>query len=132
MAGLAIVIIDNAGLVLTRARVLLVSVYVYRTAVIPIGRASLLMLTAIVSPRVRRHKRYTLLPLLLLSSFELPVVDCNSSVYIRVKRLGITIGLNKLVFNVVLESIVKPSFERVGSLVNSERELSELQGILDG
>ena len=89
------------------------------------------MLTAIVSPRVRRYKRYTLLPLSLLLSLELPVIDRNSSIYIRVERLGITIGLNELVFNVILKSIVKLPLKHVRSLVYPERKLSELRGVID-
>ena len=89
------------------------------------------MLTAIVSPRVGRRERHTLLPLSLLSSLELPVIDRDSSIYIRVERLGIAVGLDKLVFNVVLKSIVKLSLKYIGSLVYPERELSELRGILN-
>ncbi len=68
----------------------------------------------------------------LLSSLELPIVDSDSVVYIGVERLSVTIDLNKLVFNVVLKSIVESSLKRVGSLVNLEGKLSESRGILDG
>jgi hypothetical protein len=61
-----------------------------------------LAFAAIISPRVRRHERYTLLSLTLLPSLELPVVDRNSSVYIRIERLYISVGLNEFVLNVVL------------------------------
>ncbi len=69
--------------------------------------------------------------MLLLSSFELPIVDSDSVVHIGVKRLSVTIGLNKLVFNVVLKSIVESSLKRVESLVNLEGKLLESGGILD-
>jgi hypothetical protein len=62
----------------------------------------MLAFTAIVSPRIRRRKRYTLLSLTLLLSLELLVIDRNSSVYIHVERLRISVGLNKFVLNVVL------------------------------
>ena len=45
----AIVIVGNVGLVLIGTKVLLVSVYVYRTSVIPIGRARLIVPMLIVS-----------------------------------------------------------------------------------
>ncbi len=67
----------------------------------------------------------------LLSFLELPIVDGDSIVHIGVKRLNVTIGLNKLILNVVLKSIVESSLKRVGSLVNLEGKLSELRGILD-
>ena len=76
--------------------------------------------------------RCALLALPLLSSLELPIVDSDSVVHIGVKRLGVTVGLDKLVLDVVLESIVESSLKRVGSLVNPEGKLSESRGILDG
>ncbi len=75
--------------------------------------------------------RYTLLALPLLSSFELLIVDSDSVVYIGIKRLSITISLNKLVLNVVLKSIVESSLKRVGSLVNPKSKLLELKSIFD-
>ncbi len=72
-----------------------------------------------------------LLALLLLSSFELLIIDSNSVVYIGVKRLSITVGLNELVLNVVLKSIVESSLKRVKSLVNLKGKLLESRGILN-
>jgi hypothetical protein len=81
---LAIVIAGNVGLILTGAKVLLVSVYVYTSSIVPMGYTGILAFVAIVSSRVRRYKRYTLLSLVLLASLELSVVDRNSSIYICV------------------------------------------------
>ncbi len=72
-----------------------------------------------------------LLALPLLSSLELPIVDSNNVVHISVKRLSVSIDLNKLVFNVVLKSIIESSLKHVGSLVNFEGKLLESRGILD-
>ncbi len=72
-----------------------------------------------------------LLALPLLSSLELPIIDSDSVVHIGVKRLSVTIDLNKLVFNIVLKSIVESSLKRVRSLVNSKGKLSESRSILD-
>jgi hypothetical protein len=69
---------------------------------VPIGRAGVLAFAAVISPGVRRHERYTLLSLTLLPSLELPVVDRNSSVHIYVERLYVSVGLDKLVLDVVL------------------------------
>ncbi len=76
--------------------------------------------------------RRALLALPLLSSLELPIIDGDSVVHIGVKRLSVTIDLNKLVLDVVLKSIVESSLKRVGSLVNPKGKLSESRGILDG
>ena len=76
--------------------------------------------------------RYALLALLLLSSLELPIIDSDSVVHIGVKRLSVTVSLDKLVFDVVLKSIIESSLKRVGFLVNPEGKLSESRGILDG
>ena len=43
----------------------------------------------------------------LLALFKLPIVDSNSVVYILVKCLSIAIDLDKLVLDVVLESVVE-------------------------
>ncbi len=67
----------------------------------------------------------------LLSSFELLIVDSNSVVHIGVKRFNVTIGLNKLVFNVVLKSIIESSLKRVRSLMNLKGKLLESRSILD-
>ncbi len=75
--------------------------------------------------------RCALLALPLLSSLELPIVDSNSVVHIGVKRLSVTIGLNKFILNVVLKSIVESSLKHVRSLVNLKGKLSESRGILD-
>ena len=75
--------------------------------------------------------RCALLALPLLSSLELPIVDGDSVVHIGVKRLSVTVGLDKLVLDVVLKSIVESSLKRVRSLVNPEGKLSESRGILD-
>ncbi len=74
---------------------------------------------------------FVLLSLVLLSSFELAIVDRNSIIYIRVERLFVLIDLNEFILNVILKSVVEPSLKRVGSLIDSEYELSELRGILD-
>ncbi len=74
---------------------------------------------------------YAFLALPLLLSFELPIIDSDSIVHIDVKRLSVTISLNKLVFNVVFKSIVELSLKRVGSLVNFKGKLSESRSILD-
>ncbi len=42
------------------------------------------------------------------------------------------IDLDELVLDVVFESIVESSFERIRSLVDPEGKLSESRGILDG
>jgi len=84
VSRLTIVIASDAGLVLARTEVPLVGVYVYRPPIVPIGHARVLAFAAIVGLRVGRHKWYALLPLLLLLSFELPVVDRNSSIHIRI------------------------------------------------
>ncbi len=76
--------------------------------------------------------QYALLALPLLSSLELPIIDSDSVIYIGVKRLSVTVGLDKLVLNVVFKSIIESSLKRVRSLVNSEGKLSESRGILDG
>ncbi len=44
---------------------------------------------------------------MLLALFELPIVDSNSVVYILIKCLSIIVDLDKLVLNVVLESVVE-------------------------
>ncbi len=75
--------------------------------------------------------QYALLALPLLSSLELPIIDSDNVVYIDVKRLNVSIDLNKLVLNVVLKSIIESSFKRVRSLVNLEGKLLESGGILD-
>ncbi len=62
--------------------------------------------------------QYALLALLLLPSFELPIVNSNGVVHVGVKRLSVIIDLDKLIFNVVLKSIVESSLKRVGSLVD--------------
>ncbi len=72
-----------------------------------------------------------LLALPLLLSLELSIVDSNSIVHIGVKRLSVTIDLDKLVFNVVFKSIIESSLKRVRSLVNFESKLLESRGILD-
>ncbi len=73
-----------------------------------------------------------LLALPLLSSLELTIVDSNGVVYIGVERFSVTIDLDKLVLNVVFESIVESSLKRVRSLVDLEGKLLESRGILDG
>ena len=70
------------------------------------------------------------LALALLAPFELPVVDSNSVVHVLIERLGVAIGLDELVLDVVLETIVKPSLECVVSLLNPESELSKAGGVL--
>ena len=67
----------------------------------------------------------------LLSSLELLIIDGNSVVYVGVKCSSVTIDLNKLVFNIVLKSIVESSLKRIKSLVNLESKLLELRGILN-
>jgi hypothetical protein len=75
--------------------------------------------------------QYTLLALALLTPFELSVVDSNSVVYILIECLSVAIGLNKLVLNIVLKTIVKLSLKYIVSLLNPEGELSEAGGVLD-
>ena len=48
MSLLAVVKVGNIRLVLIRTRVLLASVYVYRTAVVSVGRTSILTLALVV------------------------------------------------------------------------------------
>ena len=45
----------------------------------------------------------------LLALFELLIVDSNSVVYILIKRLSVTVDLNKLVLDVVLKAVVEAS-----------------------
>ena len=92
----------------------------------------MLAFIAVIGPRVRRYERYALLSLPLLPSLELPVIDRNSSVYIYVERLYISVGLDKFVLNVLLQPVVEPSLKCVRSLMNPERKLPEFRGILDG
>ena len=113
-------------------RVLLTGVYVYASGVVPIGRAGVLAFAAVIGPRVRRRERHALLSLTLLLSLELPVVNRNGSVHIYVERLYVSVGLDELVLDVVLQPVVEPSLERVGSPMNPERKLPEFRGILDG
>ena len=68
----------------------------------------------------------------LLLSLELPIIDSDSVIHIGVERLSVTIDLDKLVLNVVFESIVESSFKRVGSLVDFEGKLLESRGIFNG
>ncbi len=63
------------------------------------------MLLALVSLAV--GILYTFQALALLALFKLPIVDSNSVVYILVKCLSIAIDLDKLVLDVVLESVVE-------------------------
>jgi len=128
---LATVVAGNVRLVLTGARVPLVSVYVYASYVVPVGCARVLTFAAVVSLRVGRREQRALLPLSLLLSFELSVVDRDSGVYVRVKRLRVPVSLNKLVLNVVLKPVVKLPLKRVRSLIDPECKLPELQGILN-
>ena len=131
VSRLAIVVASNAGLVLAWTEVPLVGVYVHRPLVVPVGRAGVLAFAAMVGLGVGRRERCTLLPLPLLPSFELPVVDRDGGVHIRIQRLRVSVGLNELVLDVVLEPVVEPSLEYVGSPVDPEYELPELRGILD-
>ncbi len=71
------------------------------------------------------------LALLLLLSLELLIIDSNSVVHIGIKCLSVTIGLNKLVFDVVLKSIIEVSFKRVRSLIDPKSKLLESRSILD-
>ena len=131
MPLLAIVKVGNVRLILIRVCFSLSSIYIYIASIVPIGRARVLALIAIVSLRVRRRERYTLLPVVLLLSFELSIIDRNSIIYIRVERLLIPIDLNELVLNIVLKSVIELSLERIRSLIDSEYKLLELRGILD-
>ncbi len=75
--------------------------------------------------------QYAFLALLLLLSLELPIIDSDGVIYIGVKRLSITIDLNKLVFNVVFKSIVESSLKHVRSLVDPKGKLLESRSVLD-
>ncbi len=67
----------------------------------------------------------------LLALFKLPIVDSNSVVHILIERLSVTVDLDKLVLDVVLEAVVEASLQGVLSLLDSEGELLKLQGVLD-
>jgi hypothetical protein len=56
VSRLTIVIASDARLVLIRTEVPLVSIYVYRSPIVPIGRARVLAFIAIVGLRVGRRK----------------------------------------------------------------------------
>ncbi len=111
------------------------SASVHRSCVRSIRSATIMSLLLAIGLRLSLGTtiviRRALLALPLLSSLKLPIVDNNSVVHIGVERLSVIIDLNKLVFNVVLKSIIESSLKRVKSLVDPKGKLSESRGILD-
>jgi hypothetical protein len=71
---LAIVIISNVGLVLTGSEVLLVSVYIYRSTVVPKSRANVVPLPLVIGTGYRESGHPSLL---LLLAHELSIVDTD-------------------------------------------------------
>jgi len=81
---LAIVIASDIGLVLTRSEVLLVSVYVYRSIVVPKSRTNVVPLPLIIRTG-HGESGYPSLPLLLAR--ELSIVDTDRYYDILVKGI---------------------------------------------
>ncbi len=128
--------VDDVGFVSLRWSIaLLDSASVYRSCVRSIRSATIVSLLLAIGLRLSLDItvviRRALLTLPLLSSLELPIIDSDGVVYIGVERFSVTIDLNKLVLNVVFESIVESSLKRVRSLVDLKGKLSESRGILD-
>ncbi len=128
---------DSVGLVsLHRSVTPLDSASVYKSCIRSIHSATIMSLLLAISLRLSLGTtivvRRAFLALLLLLSLELPIIDSNSVVHIGVKRPNVIIDLNKLVFDVVLKSIVEASLKYVRSLVDFEGKLLESRGILDG
>ena len=85
MSLLAIVIISNVGLVLIRTRVPLVSIYIYRPAIVPISRADVVPLLLIVRAGYGKPGHPTLS---LLLARELAIVNTDRYSDILVEGIG--------------------------------------------
>jgi hypothetical protein len=82
---LTIVVVSNVGLILIGSEVLLVSVYIYRSIVVPKSYANVVPLSLIIRTGYR-ESGYPSLPLLL--AYELSVVDTDCYSNILVKGIG--------------------------------------------
>ena len=85
MPFLTIVVVSNVGLVLIGPEVLLVSVYVYRSSVVPESYTNIVPLPLVVRTG-RREPGYPSLPLLLV--YELSIVDTDRYSNILVEGIG--------------------------------------------
>ena len=102
---------------------------IYRSSIYTIDSVLQGTLLALVSLAI--GILYTFQALALLALFKLPIIDSNSIVYILVKRLSITVNLNKLVLNVVLKAVVEVSLQGILSLLDSKGKLLKLQSVLN-
>ena len=85
MPFLAIVIVSNIGLVLIGREVLLVSVYVYRSSVVPKSYTDVVLLSLVVRTGYRESSYPSLLLLLV---YELSIVDADCYSDILVEGIG--------------------------------------------
>jgi hypothetical protein len=79
---LAIVIVSNVGLILTGLEVLLVSIYVYRSIVVPKSRTNIVPLSLVVRTG-RRESSYSSLLLLLARKLSIVDTDCYSDILVK-------------------------------------------------
>ena len=82
MPLLTIVIVSNIGLILIGSEVLLVSVYVYRSIVVPKSRTNIVLLSLVVRTG-RRESSYPSLLLLLACKLSIVNVDCYSDILVE-------------------------------------------------
>ena len=82
MPLLAIVIVSNVGLILTGLEVLLVSIYVYRSIVVPKSRTNIVPLSLVVRTG-RRESSYSSLLLLLARKLSIVDTDCYSDILVK-------------------------------------------------
>ena len=85
MPLLTIVIASNIGLILVRSEVLLVSIYIYRSTIVPKSRTNVVPFPLVVRTG-RREPGYPSLPLLLV--YELSIVDTDRYSNILVEGIG--------------------------------------------
>jgi hypothetical protein len=102
-----IVIAGNVRLVLTRTQVPLVSIYVYRPAIVPISCASIVLLLLIVRAGYR-EPGYPTLSLLL--AYELAIVNTDRYSDILVKGVR-SVHLVQLILDALLKAVVEELYQ---------------------
>jgi len=125
---LIIVIASNIGLVLMGSEVLLVSVHIYRPAVVPKSYTNVVPFLLVVRAG-RGESGYP--SLLLLLAYELSIVDADRYSDILVEGIR-SVHLVQLVLDVLLEAVVEELHQALVVDLGSNGVLSEDRGVRRG
>jgi len=111
---LAVVIVGNVGFILIRLYVPLIGVYIYRSSVVPIGRARKVTPMLIVS-LIGLGRTGPTLTLLLTYVLAIVDLDCYSNIRIEAVRTVLIVEyVLDFLLKAVIEELYKPLLVKIG------------------